>query len=112
MSSVNSETLYKIAFINRGEIYEVYVRQLFQSDLYGFIEVEDFVFGSRGQVVVDPSEEKLKTEFDSVSRSYIPTQSVIRIDEVEQVGTAKISPAQGQTGNVAQFPGVPPKGHR
>lgn len=109
---MSKETLYRISFINRGEIYEVYVRQLFQSDLYGFIEVEDFVFGSRGQVVVDPSEEKLKNEFESVSRSYIPTQFVIRIDEVERVGTAKISPAQGSAGNVTQFPGLPPKNLR
>ncbi len=102
------DTLYRIAFVNRGEIYEVYAKQIFQSDLYGFIEIEGFVFGSRAQVVVDPSEEKLKTEFDGVSRSYVPTHSVIRIDEVESLGTAKVSPVTGQT-NVAQFPGMPPK---
>ena len=105
-----NQTLYKIAFVNRGEIYEMYAKQLFQSDLYGFIEVEEFVFGSRGQVVVDPSEEKLKNEFDSVLRSYIPMQSIIRIDEVDQAGVSKISPAQSSaSSNVAQFPGVPPK---
>jgi len=38
----------------------------------------------------------------------VPTHAVIRIDEVESVGTAKISPVQGN-GNVAPFPGMPPK---
>lgn len=109
---MDKRTLYRIAFVNRGEIYEMYARQLFQSDLHGFIEVEEFVFGSRGQVVVDPSEEKLKSEFEAVMRSYIPVQAVIRIDEVEQVGAAKISPVQGAAGNVAQFPGMPPRSHR
>lgn len=104
---MSKETLYKVAFVNRGEIYEMYARQLFQSDLYGFLEIEGFVFGNRAQVVVDPSEEKLKSEFESVVRSFIPSQSVIRIDEVEQVGTAKILPADGQTTNVRQFPGIP-----
>ena len=105
---MSKETLFKIAFVNRGEIYELYAKQIFQSDLYGFIEVEGFVFGSRAQVVVDPSEEKLKSEFDGVERSYIPYQAVLRIDEVEHVGVSKILPAPG-SGNVAQFPGMPPK---
>lgn len=101
-------TLYRVSFINKGEVYEVYAKEIFQSDLYGFIEIEDLVFGNRAQMLVDPSEEKLKTEFEGVTRSYVPTHAVIRIDEVESVGTAKISPVQGN-GNVAPFPGVPPK---
>ena len=106
---MSKQTLYRISFINRGEIYEVYAKEIFQSDLYGFIEVESFVFGSRGQVVVDPSEEKLKAEFDSVQRSYIPSHAVIRIDEVEELGTAKISQVKPGMANVTQFPGMPPK---
>ena len=36
------------------------------------------------QVVVDPTEEKLKSEFTGVKRSFIPMQAIIRIDEVEK----------------------------
>ena len=53
-------------------------------------------------MVVDPSEEKLKTEFDTVKRSYIPLHAIIRIDEVEKQGTGKISTLEGD--NVSQFP--------
>ena len=35
-------------------------------------------------MIVDPSEEKLKNEFSSVKRSYIPMHSLVRIDEVEK----------------------------
>ncbi len=86
-----SSEIYKVTFLNKGKVYELFVRQVFQSDLYGFIEIEDYVFDEVTQVVVDPSEEKLKNEFAGVRRSFIPIQSVIRIDEVEKGGVSKIS---------------------
>ncbi|MGB7388758.1 MAG: DUF1820 family protein, partial [Pseudomonas neustonica] len=52
---------------------------------------------------------KLKNQFDGVKRSFIPVHSIIRIDEVERVGTAKISEAKGDSGsNVMHFP-MPPR---
>ena len=83
-----SEPIYKVIFQNQNEIYEVYARHVYQSDMYGFIEIEEFVFGERSKLLVDPSEEKLKNEFAEVSRSYIPIHSLIRIDEVEKEGVA------------------------
>ncbi len=85
--------VYKVVFLNQDKVFEVYARQIYQSDLYGFIEIEEIVFGERSQLVLDPNEEKLKAEFESVIRSYVPIHSVIRIDEVEKEGTAKISEA-------------------
>jgi hypothetical protein len=101
-SSRNNPTpyLFRITFLNKGQVYEVYCREVFQSDLYGFIEIEDFVFGERSQMVVDPAEEKLKTEFTGVKRSFIPLQAIIRIDEVEKEGVATISKGD----NIAPFP--------
>ena len=89
--------LYKVIFYNKDKIYEVFARQIYQSELYGFIEIEEIVFGERNQLVVDPNEEKLKTEFESVVRSYVPLHSVVRIDEVEKEGVAKISDTTGQS---------------
>ena len=79
-----SAPIYKIMFLNQGEMYEIYARQVYQSDLWGFLEAEEFVFGERSQMIVDPAEEKLKTEFASVKRSFIPLHAVVRIDEVEK----------------------------
>jgi hypothetical protein len=94
--------LYKIIFVNQGKVYEVYARSVSQGSLFGFIEVEELVFGERSSIVVDPSEEKLKSEFESVKRTYIPMHAVIRIDEVDKQGVSKISSADGD--NVTAFP--------
>ena len=98
-----STPIYKIIFFNQGQIYEVYARQIYQSDLYGFIEIEELVFGERSGVLVDPSEEKLKAEFEGVSRSYLPMHSIVRIDEVAKEGVGSISDAPSGA-NIATFP--------
>lgn len=82
---------YKVIFLNQNQVYEVFARAIYQSDMYGFIEVEEFIFGERSQLLVDPGEEKLKNEFAGVKRSYIPMQAIIRIDEVEKEGPAKVT---------------------
>jgi len=99
---MTAEQLYKVIFMNQGNVYEVYARSVGQGEMFGFIEIEELVFGERSSVVVDPSEEKLKSEFDSVKRTYIPMHAIIRIDEVEKQGVSKISSIDG--GNVTQFP--------
>src|SRR5690606_13178576 len=96
----DTRELFRITFLNKGQVYEIYAREVYQSDLYGFIEIEDFVFGERSQMVVDPSEEKLKNEFSGVKRSFIPLQAIIRIDEVEKEGVATISKGD----NISPFP--------
>ncbi|MBT8447801.1 MAG: DUF1820 family protein, partial [Gammaproteobacteria bacterium] len=66
-----SKHIYRITFHNQGKVYEVYARNVHQSSLFGFIEVEQLVFGEKTSLVVDPSEENLKAEFAGVERSYI-----------------------------------------
>jgi hypothetical protein len=92
---------FKISYFNHNSVYEVYAKEVYQSDMYGFIVVEDLVFGENSSLVVDPSEEKLKTEFSNVKRFFVPAHNVIRIDEVDKEGVAKITAAEG---NVKQFP--------
>jgi hypothetical protein len=96
-----NETLYKVIFVNQGKVYEVYARGVGQGGLFGFIEIEELVFGERSTVVLDPSEEKIKSEFKGVKRTYLPMHSIVRIDEVEKEGISKISKMEG---NVTQFP--------
>ena len=94
--------LYKIIFLNQGKVFEIYARSVGQGALFGFVEVEELVFGERTTVVVDPSEERLKSEFETVKRTYIPMHAIVRIDEVEKQGPSKISSIDGA--NVSQFP--------
>ena len=97
-----TKRLYKIIFVSQGQVYEVYARNVSHGALFGFIEVEKLVFGERSSVVVDPSEEKIKSEFSGVERTYLPMHAIIRIDEVKNQGTSKISKLEGD--NVTQFP--------
>lgn len=96
---------YRIIFHNQGKVYEVYAHTLRQGDLFGFIEIGDFSFGERSAVLVDPSEERLKAEFEGVSTTYVPMHAVIRIDRVDRQGTNKILSDDGpKGGNVTPFP--------
>jgi hypothetical protein len=90
--------IYKIVFVQLGEVYEIFAEAIYQSEMYGFIEVEDYMFDQSSQIVVDPSEEKLKAEFKGVKRSYIPISAIMRIDEVDKKGSAKIK--TNKEGNV------------
>jgi len=94
--------IYKVVFANQGKIYEIYARKVGHGALFGFVEVEELIFGERSAVVVDPSEERIKGEFEGVKRTYLPLHSVLRIDEVRKTGVSKISAAEGS--NVTQFP--------
>ncbi len=97
-----SSHIFRIVFINQGKVYEIYARKVSHGGLFGFVEVEELVFGERSSVVLDPAEERIKSEFAGVKRSYLPLHSVIRIDEVRKQGVSKISVLEG--GNIAQFP--------
>ena len=99
---MSQKNLYKIVFMSQGQVYEIYARHVGHGELFGFVEIEQLVFGERTTVFVDPSEEKIKSEFAGVKRTYLPMHSILRIDEVEKEGLSKISKLEG--GNVAQFP--------
>ena len=102
LPSMASSHIFKIMFVNQGKVYEVYARKVSQGRLFGFIEVEELVFGERSTVVLDPGEERIKSEFTGVKCTMLPMHSILRIDEVKKQGQAKISALEG--GNVAQFP--------
>jgi hypothetical protein len=110
------ERVYRVTFLSQGQVYELYARRVTQGGFFGFIEVEELLFGERSRLVVDPGEEKLRTEFEGVRRIFIPMHAVVRIDEVEKVGTARVAAGERATGIVAPFPvpmpgpaGEPPK---
>ncbi len=95
--------IYKVLFYSQGKQYELYARRVRQADLYGFIEVEQLLFGEKSSVVVDPAEEQLKSEFKGVKKVSIPVHAIIRIDEVEKEGAGRITAAQGAE-NIMPFP--------
>lgn len=103
---MSQKDLYKVIFINQDEVFEIYAEGVAESDMFGFMEVEEIVFNSNGGVVVDPSEEKLKTEFTGVKRTYIPIHAIVRIDHVQKQGAAKVSEykSKGKQSNIHKLP--------
>jgi len=95
---------YRILFHNQGKLYELYARHVSHGDMYGFVEVADIIFGERTEMIVDPSEERLKSEFAGVKRTFVPIHAVVRVDEVDKEGANKIHAVGEDAGNVSPFP--------
>lgn len=95
--------VFKVIFVSQGQVYEVYAKTVSQGGLFGFVEIEGMLFGEKTTVVVDPSEEHLKREFEGVERTYIPMHAILRIDEVEKRGQAKVH-ALPEGGKVTPLP--------
>jgi len=101
---MSDNQIFKVIFHNQNKVYEIYAQNVDHGIMFGFIEVEELIFGEKTSVVVDPTEESLKNEFEGVKRTYIPLHSVIRIDEVTKEGTAKITETSNDGSNVTPFP--------
>lgn len=97
------QKIYKVIFLNQGKVFELYARNVYQGNLYGFVEIEELLFGEKSTVLVDPTEDRLKSEFAGVKRTFLPLHTVIRIDEVDQQGVSKVR-ANEAGDNVAMFP--------
>lgn len=95
--------LYRVTFLNRGDVYELYAREVSQGGLFGFVEIGGLEFGKKSDLVIDPSEEKLKKEFEGVERFYLPMHAVVRIDAVAARGKSRIVAGEGD-GKVSPFP--------
>ena len=99
----SKKSTFRIQFHNNNKIYELYAHEVSQSQMAGFIEIGEIIFGEHSKVLIDPAEEKLKTEFANVKHTYIPHFAVIRIDEVDRCGKNRILENDGSS--VTNFPG-------
>lgn len=99
--------LYRVAFLHHGKVYELYCEGVTSSGLWGFIEISDMVFDSADSVVVDPTEEKLRDEFEGVEVLHVPMHSVLRVEEVRSKGQAVIRDRESGE-KVTPFPVTPP----
>jgi len=82
--SDNEKVVFKVVYIEDESIVELYAKQVSESDMFGFIIIENIIFGENSTLVVDPSQERLKEQMKGVKRTYIPVHSIIRIDEVKK----------------------------
>ena len=102
---MKKKSIYRVIFLNQGQVYELYASEVDASEMPGFVAVSDLLFGERSSVLIDPAEERLQSEFEGVHRFSVPMHAVIRIDEVEKRGISKIRPAGDDGTNIHAFPG-------
>lgn len=99
--------LYKIIFLNHGKVYELYSESVTSSGLWGFVEVSNLVFEKTEGLVVDPTEEKMRQEFENAKVLHLPIQSVLRVEEVDKRGQCLIRDRESGE-KVTPFPLSPP----
>ena len=49
---MTNKTLYRVTFAYMDYVYEIYARKIHESDMFGFLVVEDFAFGEQAQHVM------------------------------------------------------------
>jgi hypothetical protein len=103
--SKREKTYYRVSFTRDQELYQVCARRVQASDLYGLIEISDFVF-PQSKLVYNPGEERLRREFEGIQRTFLPYHAIVRIDEVldTQESEIKIVPLQALPGGQARPP--------
>lgn len=72
---MTKKSLFKISFANQDEIYEIYARSIKESDMFGFLEVEELVLESKRHWWLIRLKKNLKWNFVMLSAFlslYIP----------------------------------------
>lgn len=82
--------MYKVVFLNRGQVYELFAERVDSSHLMGFVTVSKLLFDTGSSVVVDPVEERMREEFRDTEELLLPIQSVVRVEKVCKRGTSVI----------------------
>ena len=99
-----NKPLYKVTFLNAGKIYELYARSVSSSALWGFTEIADLVWDTNDNLVIDPTEEKLKDEFGNTNVLHLPMHSVVRVEEVDRKAQLVIRDSNSGDKIVTPFP--------
>lgn len=77
------ERYYRIQFYDsKKEIMTFFAKKVNPSSFIGLIEVSEILFMD-SEIIINPDDEKVRKEFSGVSSTYLPLNTILRIDEVE-----------------------------
>ncbi|MGA1845940.1 DUF1820 family protein [Deferribacter abyssi] len=75
--------LFKITFLNdKKETLTIHASKVNTSSFLGLIEVSDIVFLDTSEILFTPNDDKIKSEFKDVEKTFIPINYIVRIDEI------------------------------
>lgn len=107
VSRMAHKTVYRVAFLRHGKVYELYCEGVCSSGIWGFVELTGLLFDAEDSVVVDPTEEKLREEFADVEVLHLPLHAVLKVEQVKKRGQAIIRDRESGE-KVTPFPVSPP----
>lgn len=81
---MSKEIVYRVLYHQQDVPYELYARSVSESDMFGFVELDELVLDGFVGVLGDETHDKIKLEFEAVKRTYIPLCNVFRIDAIER----------------------------
>lgn len=99
--------MYRVAFLKHGKVYEIYCREVSTASLWGFVELSEMIFGDQDALVVDPTEERIRDEYEGVESLYVPMHSVLSVEKVKKRGQVVIRDRESGE-KVTPFPLSPP----
>lgn len=108
---MSAKPMYRASFLKHGKVYEMYCEEVDSTSMWGFVELSDLVFGADDAVVVDPTEERMRDEFEGVEALFLPIHSVLSIERVSKRGQAVIRDRESGE-KVTPFPLSPPGRNR
>ncbi|AEI14418.1 Domain of unknown function DUF1820 [Flexistipes sinusarabici DSM 4947] len=74
--------IYKLQFYQDKDILTLYAGTVNPPSFLGLIEVSDIMFMGESDILVTPNEDKIRNEFKNVESTYLPVNSIVRIDYV------------------------------
>lgn len=78
------KTVYKIQFIDeKKESTTIHASNVNPSSFLGLIEVSDIIFMGSSNILIDPDDERVRKEFKDVERTFLPINTILRIDEIK-----------------------------
>jgi hypothetical protein len=105
VNAQRDRTYYRVTFMNEAasthELFQICARNVSPSDLYGLVEISDFIFPD-SQIVYNPGEERIRREFGGVKRTWVPYHSIVRIDEVADTTVSEIKVVSLDTARPAE----------
>jgi hypothetical protein len=77
-------------------------RKVTESELFGFIEVADFIFADGNRLIISPEDDALRKEFSRIRSICVPHQYILRIDRLDDepdIGVSYLKIADDKLGN-------------
>ncbi len=84
-----NHTYYNVKFFEPDlkKYYDVYVKDVFPSEIIGLVTLQDFHFRDETKSVLLTSEEEARKRFSKTERMHIPYQHITYVEEIHMSDT-------------------------